>query len=372
MAVVAPIVLFVRVSLASPVTLIVFAAAAIKSAIVDAEPDELILIVFTVGVVTAPVVVKPFTFKANVVTKGVLNDPIVTAADVPVPLSVRLVSAPEFTVAAAKLSKVTFVIVPAADVDPEFTSVIVTAPFVRPATPASDAVAVKPAAAFESVTVTLVVEALPVTVTAPAMVAIPAAAWLAAVWFTVTFVPPVTVIAPCVLPFTAVVLLLEFTVTAPAAADVAPIVIVSNILLVEVTAIVEPPFTAIASAVSAASAFLTFSAVVADDLTVAPPTLIVFKLVIPLKPDVEFNVTVPPDCRFTISTLDTVAPTGAAIAAVCTTLKVSIPAPPSILSPAVHVGVAPGAATSEPLNVSSPEVPTKEAPVSAPAVSDQV
>lgn len=67
-------------------------------------------------------------------------------------------------------------------------STMVTTPLTRPTTAAAAV------AGVELVTVTAVVEALPVTVTRPAVVVVFTA--LPATWLTLTVVPPATVIVP--------------------------------------------------------------------------------------------------------------------------------------------------------------------------------
>jgi len=89
---------------------------------------------------TDPVVVTPFSVRVSDVATGVTNEPLVWVKDVPLPDKVTEVKAPELAVAAAKLFSVIDEIVPAAVVEAELTSAIVTAPAAIPAAPAAPAV----------------------------------------------------------------------------------------------------------------------------------------------------------------------------------------------------------------------------------------
>jgi hypothetical protein len=118
--------------------LTVVAPAAFKLARVLVEVlDTTDKVVGTAPRSTEPVVVTPFSVRVSDVATGVTNEPLVCVKDVPLPANVTEFSAPELAVAAAKLFSVIDEIVPAAVVEVELTSAIVTAPAAIPAAPAA-------------------------------------------------------------------------------------------------------------------------------------------------------------------------------------------------------------------------------------------
>lgn len=154
----------------------------------------------------------------------------------------------------------------------------------------------------------------------------------------------------------------EDTVTAPAAAVVPPIASVpAAVTPVLVTLTEEPPL--IVSAFAIAEEDAVTAVVAAAVIACVPePTEVAFKAVKPVQ-EVLLTLTVAPLVRFAVSMFVTVAAVGVVTAALLTTFKTSVPAPPFKASPVVQTAAP---ATSEAVKVSLAVPPVK---LSAPVVS---